>query len=156
MATGSIPIHKVYIDSRFKTKDSKSNSDFSYELVESMQLPDKCVCFVDDVVIPVPWYNIDESNQNIYVRRMQDLETVHFTYRIVSIEVSNHTTDTLTDAVQDALNTAFGTGVFTVSYDERKLKVSITAEAQRELRLFTDDELKVLTNGQVRLLIQAI
>ena len=46
---------------------------------------------------------------------MQDLETVHFTDRIVSIEVSNHAADTLTDAVQDALNTAFGTGVFTVS-----------------------------------------
>jgi len=72
---------------------------------------------------------------------MQDLETVHFTDRIVSIEVSNHTTDTLTDAVQDALNTAFGTGVFTVSYDERIPKRSITAESQRELRLFTGDEL---------------
>ena len=53
MAAGSIPIKKVYIDSRFKTKDSKSNSDFKYELVESIQLPDKCVCFVDDVIIPV-------------------------------------------------------------------------------------------------------
>ena len=74
------------------------------------------------------WYNIDESNQDVYVRRMQDLETVHFTDRIVSIEVSNHTTDTLTDAVQDALNTASGIGVSTVSYDEIKLKLSITAE----------------------------
>ena len=67
MAAGSIPIKKVYIDSRFKTKDSKSNSEFKYELVESIQIPDKCVCFVDDVIIPVSRYNIDESNQNIYV-----------------------------------------------------------------------------------------
>ena len=62
MATGSIPIKKINIDSRFKTKDSKSNSDCKYELVESIQLPDKCVWFVDDVVIPVSWYNIDERN----------------------------------------------------------------------------------------------
>ena len=99
------------IDSRFKAKDSKSNSDCKYELIESVQLPDKSVCFVDDLIIPVSWHNIDESNKRIYVRRMQDLETVHFTDRIVSIEVSNHTTDTPTDAVQDTLNTAFGTGV---------------------------------------------
>ena len=132
----------IYIDSRFSTKDSKSNSDFKYELVESIQLPDTCVCFVDDVIILVPWYNIDENNTHIYVRRTQDLETVHFTDRIVSIEVSNHTIDTLTDAVQDALNTAFGIGVFTVSYDERKLKLSTTAESQSELNIFTDDELK--------------
>ena len=63
------------------------------------------------------------------------------TDRIVPIDVSNHTPDTLTDAVQEALNTAFGTGAFSVSYDERRLKLSITAESQSELRLFTDDEL---------------
>ena len=57
------------------------------------------------------------------------------TDRIVSIKVSNHTTDTLTDAVQGALNTA-------VSNDERKLELSITAESQSELKLCIDDELK--------------
>ena len=126
---GSIPIKKVYIDSRFKTKYSKSNSDFKYELVESIQLPDKYVRFVDDVIIPVSWYNIDENNKHINVRSFQDLKDVK-TNRIVPIEVSNHTTDTLTDAVQEALNTAFGTGVFSVSYDERELKLSVTTESQ--------------------------
>ena len=37
MSGGSLPIKKVYIDSRFKTKDSVSNSHFKYELVESLQ-----------------------------------------------------------------------------------------------------------------------
>jgi hypothetical protein len=141
MATGSIPIKKVYIDSRFKTKDSKSNSEFKYELVESIQLPDKCVAFIDDVVIPVSWYNIDENNRYLYIRRFQDLSNTK-TDRIVPIEVSNHTPDSLTDAVQDALNTAFGAGVFSVSYDPRKLKLSITAESQSEVKVFTDDELR--------------
>jgi len=141
MATGSIPIKKVYIDSRFKTKDSKSNSEFKYELVESIQLPDKCVAFIDDVIIPVSWYNIDENNRYLYIRRFQDLSNTK-TDRIVPIEVSNHTPDSLTDAVQDALNTAFGAGVFSVSYDPRKLKLSITAESQSEVKVFTDDELR--------------
>ena len=52
MSGGSLPIKKVYIDSRFKTKDSVSNSHFKYELVESLQLPDNTVCYVDDVIIP--------------------------------------------------------------------------------------------------------
>ena len=141
MATGSIPIKKVYIDSRFKTKDSKSNSEFKYELVESIQLPDKCVAFIDDVIIPVSWYNIDENNRYLYIRRFQDLSNTK-TDRIVPIEVSNHTPDSLTDAVQDALNTAFGAGVFSVSYDPRKLKLTITAESQSEVKVFTDDELR--------------
>ena len=142
MAAGSIPIKKVYIDSRFKTKDSKSNSEFKYELIESINLPDTCVCFVDDVILPVSWYSIDENNTNLYVRRFRDLEQVQFVDRIVPIEVSNHTPDTLTDAVQAALNTKFGTGVFSVSYDTRKLELSITAETQSEIKTFTDDELK--------------
>ena len=147
MATGSIPIKKVYIDSRFKTKDSKSNSEFKYELVESIQLPDKCVCFVDDVIIPVSWYNIDENNRYLYIRRFEDLTNTN-TDRIIPIEVSNHTPDSLTDAVQDALNTAFGASVFSVSYDPRKLKLSITAESQSEVKVFTDDELRGANNWE--------
>jgi len=147
MATRGIPIKKVYIDSRFKTKDSKSNSEFKYELAESVELPDKCVCFVDDVIIPVSWYNIDENSKNIYVRRYQDLSNTK-TDRIVPIEVNNHTADTLTDAVQNALNTAFGGGVFTVTYDARKLKITITPETQSEVKLFTDDELKGANDWQ--------
>ena len=43
VATNGIPIRKVFIDSRFKTRDSKSNSDFKYELVESVELPKNAV-----------------------------------------------------------------------------------------------------------------
>ena len=109
MASDSIPINKVYIDSRSKTKDSTANSDFQYELVESNQCPDTCVCFIDDIIIPVSWYNIDENNKYIYVRRFEDLTDTKTDTR-KPIEVSNHTPDTLTDAVQEALNTACGTG----------------------------------------------
>ena len=141
MTNGSIPIRTVYIDSRFKTRDSKSSSDFKYELAESIELPDKCVCYVDDVIIPVSWYNIDENSKNIFIRRYQDLSNTK-TDRIVPIEVNNHTADTLTDAIQNALNTAFGWGVFAVTYEARKLKITITPETQSEVKLFTDDELK--------------
>ena len=68
------------------------------------------MAFVDDVIIPTSWYNIDESNKYLYIRRFQDLSDTR-TDRIVQIEVSNHTPDSLIDAVQDALNTAFGSSV---------------------------------------------
>ena len=48
--------------------------------------------------------------------------------------------------IQAALNTAFGAGVFTVSYDPRKLKISIAAESQSEIKVFTDEELKGVNN----------
>ena len=104
-------------------------------------MPDKCVAFINGIIIPVSWYNIDEDNKYIYVRRLQYLTNTK-TNRILPTEVSNHTTDTLNDAVQEAINRAFSTGVFSVSYVERQLKLSITAEAQSELKSFTDEELK--------------
>ena len=72
------------------------------------------------MIIPVSWYNIDENNKHLYVRRFEDLASTT-TDRIVPIEINNRTPDTLTDAIQAELNTAFGAGVFTVSYDPRTL-----------------------------------
>ena len=41
-------IKKVYIDSRYKTNDSVSNSDFKFELKEGLDLADNTVCYIDD------------------------------------------------------------------------------------------------------------
>jgi hypothetical protein len=64
--SGILPVRKIYIDSRFKTSNSKSNSDFKYELLESVSLPNKCVMYMDDVIIPVSWVNVDERNNKLY------------------------------------------------------------------------------------------
>ena len=69
MSAGSLPIKKVYIDSRFKTKNSASHSHFKYELVESLQLPDNTVCYIDDVIIPHSYFIFDSNNNLLYVRR---------------------------------------------------------------------------------------
>ena len=37
----ALRIKKVYIDSRFKTKDSISNSGFKFQLTETVDLPHK-------------------------------------------------------------------------------------------------------------------
>ena len=60
------------MDSRFKTADSYSDAQFKFELKESVQLPDKCVVFVDDLVIPHSWYNVEENNKYAYVRRFRN------------------------------------------------------------------------------------
>ncbi len=70
-AKGVLPIRKVYIDSRFKTASSNSDRDCKYELSETIQLPDKCVCFVDDIIIPHSWYNGGTDSNRISVKRYQ-------------------------------------------------------------------------------------
>ena len=76
---------------------------------------------------------------------MEDLPNI-VTYKIVPIEINNHTFDSLTDAVQDALNVSFDDDVFTVSYDPRKLTISIDSVVNSEIKIFTDEELKGLSD----------
>ena len=63
-----LPVRKLYIDSKFRTADSKSTSSFSIDLKESLTMPDNALFFVDDVVIPHSWYLINSNNRKLYLR----------------------------------------------------------------------------------------
>ena len=124
MSGGSLPIKKVYIDSRFKTKDSVSNSHFKYELVESLQLPDNTVCYVDDVMIPHHFFNISD-NDTIYIRVYNDI-TDSNDDEIIYLEHNNHNISSLVQDIQAKLNAAYGQDTITVTFDSRKLSLLFT------------------------------
>ena len=41
-------IKKVYVDSRYKNRDSVSNNGFKSESKEALDSPDNAVCYIDD------------------------------------------------------------------------------------------------------------
>ena len=89
MAT-SIPYRKIYIDSRYCTKDSKSSSNFKVELPVTTQLPDNCVFFVTDVSIPHSWHTIEEGiNDTLYLMSMSGSGV--FTGYVVRLSPQNYT-----------------------------------------------------------------
>ncbi len=96
-----LDIKKIYVDTRFKTVDSKSDSDFYIELPRAMNVPDKCVCYIDDIVIPVSWTMIDERNSRLYLdyRIGDDIVAV-----ITLIPYGNYTGATFAAALQTAIN----------------------------------------------------
>ena len=57
-----LDIKRVYVDTRFKTVDSKSDSDFFIELPRSLNVPDNTICYINDIVIPVSWSTVDARN----------------------------------------------------------------------------------------------
>jgi hypothetical protein len=42
-------------------------SMFFVELPRSLNIPDTCICYIDDIVIPVSWSSIDARNNNLYI-----------------------------------------------------------------------------------------
>ena len=62
-----LDMQKIYIDSRFRTANSKNECDFNVELPRSFNVPDGVVAHIDDIVIPVSWNVIDERNNTAYI-----------------------------------------------------------------------------------------
>ena len=143
----SLPVKKIYIDTRFKNKCSNSNSDFKFQLSQTVQLPDNAICFVDDIIIPHSWYSIEDYNNKMYVRQLNDNGSVDD--RILTIPTQNHTGQTLAAAIKSQLQSAFGSGMYNAVDNERKGTITITeATANVTFMMFTDDDLEVKDDWQ--------
>ena len=93
----SLPVKKIYVDSKWKTSDSISHSDFKFELDSSLNWSNNTVFYIDDICIPHSWYNVDSDNK-LYVYSEGNGPCI-----IYSIPANNYNGITL----KDALNTVF-------------------------------------------------
>jgi len=60
-------IHKLYVDAWYKTADSNSHSDFDVDLPLAINMPDNCICYSDDIVLPVNWTMIEPRKNNLHL-----------------------------------------------------------------------------------------
>ena len=60
-------IRQSYVDSRFRTRDPNSDSDFKIDLKEPLVLPDNTVCYIDDISIPHTYRTIESHNNEFYI-----------------------------------------------------------------------------------------
>ena len=65
----SLKYKKIYIDSKFRTSDSNSSSDFKYELPETISFQENSVFYLDDIAIAHSWDTIiDNINNKLYFK----------------------------------------------------------------------------------------
>ena len=109
-----LDIKKVYIDTRYKTEDSNSHSDFFIELPRTLNVPENTICYVTDVVIPVSWSTVDIRNNKLYI--YLDWNTYKI-YKEITIPVMNYSGPDFAAAVQLGINQAMNAVIFfSVSY----------------------------------------
>ena len=124
-----LPIKKLYIDSKAKSKDSRSTSDFAIDLVESLTMPDGAVFQVCDVLIPHTWYLIDEHNCNIYFNEVQpQFRSGNFS---IALTMGNYDGDSLAGEISKQIQAAT-TKLFqyAVNYDGATGSIRITASGR--------------------------
>jgi hypothetical protein len=152
-------MQKIYIDSRFRTGNSKSENDFNVELPRSFNVPDGVVAHIDDIVIPVSWSTIDERNNTAHVAFSIFTTTRN---RVITFDSKNYDGAVFAAALQQKLTDAVagfthnGHSVApTIScvYDQAEniLTISLTddpngAFAPCKLEIYTDEKLRTNCN----------
>ena len=59
------PVNQIYIDTRHRTAESKSTSDFKINLPSNITLPSSTAFYIIDITAPVSWYTV-ETNTKTY------------------------------------------------------------------------------------------
>jgi len=140
----TLPVRKIFVDSRFKTAKSNSNSDFEYEIPQSVSLPDATICYLDNIVIPNSWKTIDSNNNRLYVRVSAagpPGQAPANNDAIVGLTANNYSTTTLRVEIEAQLRQVYGNSI-SVTYDQVLLRYKISSsDANKTIRLFTDSEL---------------
>ena len=142
---------KVFVDTKFKTVDSVSNSNFKIELPETVYCPENTVAFIDDIAIPHAWYTIEENlNDKVYIDLYDVDLDVHY-YIKAQIEDGNKTGALFASDLASALNTAtnpIDNEIFTSEYYVRENKLKLFVNYPKyNFNILTPTELASSYNG---------
>ena len=129
-----LPIKKIYIDSKFKTSDSISNSNFKIDLQTTLLFPENSCFFIDNISIPHSWYSIEENiNDRIYIyltpkQTDQDLSGV--LYVSVQIEAGNYSGADLAIELSNKIGLGFNSpsrpNIFNVTFNAKRNTITIS------------------------------
>ena len=131
-----LPVKKIYVDSKGRTVDSKSTTNFAIDMAESISMPEDAVFVVADILIPHTWYFLSPNDNRklylaIYVDDMKDF-VPNRTLTSVEIPPGNYDGTALASAIDNALKgplgSALGQWIYTVTYDPLSEKITITPD----------------------------
>ena len=151
-----LPIKKIYIDSKHRTPDSKSSSDFKYDLPESFLMPDNAGFYVADVCVPHSWKTIEPGiNDKFYLHVSNDnadptlrpntnytmtLESKVYTGADLALEISYRMTAVLTGSAY--------AGGLTCNYNASTQSLNIvTTYSDMTFKVLTENDIKTKMDG---------
>ena len=154
----ALPVKKIYVDSRYRTKDSVSSSNFKFQLPETIFLPNNAAFYIDDVSIPHTWYPIEQNrNDKLYMRVSPlnpDPDNDGVIDVIITIAPGNWNIADLAGELQTKIRaqtdftlSGVTTSIFTVTYDLRKTAITISCISSRKFKILTPDDIETRLNG---------
>ena len=140
MSENVLQVKKLYIDSRYRTPDSESDSSFRIQLGRNIYLPDNCILHLENCVIPHSWYTIEANiNDKMYLK-------VNSTCVTITIPSTNYIGSELATALQSALNVVYP-NFFVVLYNLTINKITVNIVVSGSFKILTDSELASYLNN---------
>ena len=147
----SLPLKKIYVDTRYRTPDSISTSNFKIELPYSLTLPDNSSFQLTDICIEHSWLTVETGiNDTIYIRALSYAGQQQQLFDVIVVLPSqNYTGSTLAAAIQSSLNTQLEAGlpVFTAVYNANPNTITINNVQNFYFQILTDPELATKLNN---------
>jgi len=135
-----IPVRKIYIDSRYKTTDSASDTDFRFQLNKNTFMPVGSEFCIDEVNIPYAWNTIElYSNDTMYMVWYATDQSAP-TYTAITITPKRYTGTDLAEELTTKMNLATPI-VWSVGYNATANTLTFSSVAVALFRLISDFEL---------------
>ena len=151
----SIKFKKIYFDTKYKTPDSKSTSDFKVELPETLFFENNSVFYIDDIAIPHSWYSIEDFNNKLYISVFSGayLGATPGTeyYYILTLTNGNQTGNELAIEINAQISSVIGSGYSCVYTNKTNTLQISTTNVGIKFVLLTPSELKTAYNGHFNL-----
>ena len=143
---------KIFIDSKYRTEQSTSSSDFSIELNENLELPDDTSLYVTDISIPAVWKTTEVGfyeymyvmvfNGDTLVKNFRHYlgNKIYFAEQLcfdINGGMNNNTTDL----------SAGGIFVYSYSSATRTIEIKVKDGLPYTIKIPTDTELGNYVNG---------
>ena len=146
----TLPIKKLYIDTKYKNRESISNSNFKIDLPQTLYFPDNSVFYIDDISIPHSWYTIEQNvNDKLYIEISHvdsNVGTTVDSYQIVTISPGNYNGAELALEIQTKIEASINNSIFhnllSVSYNSKRNSINITTG-------YVDIRFKILTADDI-------
>ena len=164
-----LPVRKIYIDSRFRSSDSISSTDFKMDLPTTYYMPENTGLFITDLCIPVSWYMIDANRNNqLYFQVCRGGGTDSsgnppYTTFTSTITPGNYNITSLAAAISSAMNdttnrkpsTGLSIGTFTATANLTTNTISIQNDVAQPVNptpgtpVFLGYTFKILTDAEL-------
>ena len=148
----SLKYKKIYIDTRYKTPDSKSTSDFKINLPETLSFESNTCFYIEDFTCGHSWTSIEDFNNKLYLYLSENDDPDNKDSFIITISNGNYNRQDFAIELQNKLRAAtnsLNTNMFNVSYNFKNNHLTISmAYSGYSFKFLTPNDLKTNLNNE--------